>query len=92
MRAIADANGMKGKPLWATEGGYGHNAELVTTEAGVQADDLRAPSFKGLRGDKDPRQVVREVAQCWTPSVLPSCATWWPSIWRPSRSPTRQTP
>jgi hypothetical protein len=42
MRAIADANGMKGKPLWATEGGYGHNAELVTTEAGVLADDLRA--------------------------------------------------
>jgi bifunctional non-homologous end joining protein LigD len=26
------------------------------------AGDLRAPSFKGLRQDKDPRQVVREVA------------------------------
>jgi bifunctional non-homologous end joining protein LigD len=29
----------------------------------TQAGDLRAPSFKGLRQDKDPRQVVREVAR-----------------------------
>jgi len=29
----------------------------------TQAGDLRAPSFKGLREDKDPRQVVREVAE-----------------------------
>jgi bifunctional non-homologous end joining protein LigD len=29
----------------------------------TQAGDLRAPSFKGLREDKDPRQVVREVAR-----------------------------
>jgi bifunctional non-homologous end joining protein LigD len=29
----------------------------------TQAGDLCAPSFKGLREDKDPRQVVREVAR-----------------------------
>jgi bifunctional non-homologous end joining protein LigD len=29
----------------------------------TSAGDLRAPSFKGLREDKDPRQVVREVAR-----------------------------
>ena len=27
----------------------------------TRAGDLRAPSFKGLREDKDPREVVREV-------------------------------
>jgi bifunctional non-homologous end joining protein LigD len=27
----------------------------------TRAGDLRAPSFKGLREDKDPREVVREI-------------------------------
>jgi bifunctional non-homologous end joining protein LigD len=29
----------------------------------TRAGDLRAPSFKGLREDKDPREVIREIPQ-----------------------------
>jgi hypothetical protein len=35
MRSIMEQNGMPGKPLWATEGGWGTNAEMPDLDAGA---------------------------------------------------------